>query len=446
MTGNNMYIHWPKTDLPDGFEDAASYLRHLVEEGARKRYGCIDTRISERMKEELNCLKGYEPYFLVLYDIVEYYKGKKIFVTACHDSVACSIVNYCLGITMVDPLKWALPFGQFFLETEMDFPHVELMVDEEGNCAETALSYLERKYGYGCVTNVYDRYEDSTTYYGSSTRIPSVDSYTIFFFDKPFEEAVGAIPVRGSFCYSEEDIPKYSKEILDELGYMHVVIHPIYVSSDLLSEIERETGINYLMEDIPLDDMETYDNLAEGEAPEGSFDRDWMYFCSEVRPQCEIGFWDLCNVLSLGYHSSFELYIKRKKNVDENKDDSPVSQILENTLGMVLYQEQIIEILQRFTGMDYREAEKTRRDLRSYDDKKIDSCAETIMKGCLKNGLTQKEAFHILNLILTNVHATSNFSHIIYHALNTYREAWLRVHFPEQYQKLKEKNEDDDLF
>ena len=62
----------------------------------------------------------------------------------------------------------------------------------------------------------------------------------------------------------------------------------------------------------------------------------------------------------------------------------------------------------------------------------------TIMERSIERGLTQKEAFHILNLIMANVHTTSTFSQIICHALLTYRETWLRVHFPESYQKMRE--------
>lgn len=259
MTENNMYIHWPKIDLPDGFEDAASYLRHLVVEGAKKRYGSIDMRISERMDEEMSCLKGYEPYFLVLYDIVEYSKANNFFVTAFDKDAVCSIVNFCLGITMVDPLRWDLHFEKFFQQSDMDFPDVRLKVDDDDDCdyAHTLLSYLEQKYGYRCATNVYDRYEDSTTYYDTSVRVPSVDSYTIFLFDKPFDEAVGAIQIKGVFFYSEVVIPKYSKEILDELGYMHIDIRPYFYLDGFLSDLENEYGINFCLEDIPPDERET---------------------------------------------------------------------------------------------------------------------------------------------------------------------------------------------
>ena len=65
-----MNIHWPKIELPDGFGTVESYLRHLVEEGAKSRYGGINTQVSARMEEEWNCLNGYEPYFLILHDII----------------------------------------------------------------------------------------------------------------------------------------------------------------------------------------------------------------------------------------------------------------------------------------------------------------------------------------------------------------------------------------
>lgn len=437
-----MNIHWPKIELPDGFGNVESYLRHLVEEGAKNRYGGIDTLVSARMDEELNCLKGYEPYFLILHDIVGFFHANNIFVTAIYNGAPCSIVNYCLGITMADPMRWGLAFEQFLQKIDEDFPCVELLVDGDSDCEETVFYYLEKKYGDGCVSKAYDGYKqvDSSWPYLESKRVHHTNSNSIFLFDEPFEEAVGAISAKEGVWETVMVLPKYSKDILEELGYVHIDINYIDVSNDLLTEIERETDKNIKLEDIPLDDMKTFDVLADGSL-DVSFDFNWMTFCREVKPMHEIGFCDFCNIISMRYRSFFDIYVERKKNEDKMMGDSLVSPILKNTLGMVLYQEQIIEILRMVAGMDYKEAEKTRCDLRSHDDKKIDTRTETIMKGCLDRGMTEREASHVLNLILMNVNTASWFSSNVCHALIVYRDAWLRVHFINQYLKLKEKEE-----
>ena len=208
MIENPINMHWPKIDLPDGFEDAESYLRHLVEEGARVRYGDIDSLVSTRVEEELRHFKGFEPYFLVVLDIVEFCKGRNIFVSVFYRSVTCSIVNYCLGITTVDPIRNGMSFELFFLNAYKDTLFGPLMVgmDDLG----ILVYHLQKKYGFDCVSKVYDGYKEEITYYGDAIRVPSVDSSCIFFFDEPFQKAVGAISVREWILYPEEEIPKYS--------------------------------------------------------------------------------------------------------------------------------------------------------------------------------------------------------------------------------------------
>lgn len=446
-----MNIHWPKIELPDGFETEESYLRHLVEEGAKNKYGGIDTLISVRIEHELHALKGFEPYILIIHHIVEVCKANDIFVTAIHKNAACSIVNYCLGITVADPIRWGLLFERFRAETDTSFPCIELFVNLHQS--KTFMYHLKEEFGWGYVTKAYDRFrqKENTFTQATSTRIPVTCPNLVFLFDEPFEKALGTIQAEDDCTSEMVDVPKYSKDILEELGYVYVHFdYIIDISDALLKEVEHDTGMKIIPEDIPLDDKETFDNLTK-DTPVGSFYWTWKKLLRETKEKYEIGIWDLCNILTIHYRSFASLYIERKKNEKSVMDNSVVSPILRNTLGMLLYKEQIYEILLTVAGMDYKEAGKTRCALLSHDDKRIDASVETIMERCLERGLKKKDVFHILNLIMANMHTTSSFSHIICYALLFYREAWLRVHFPESYQKMKEErkrkaiDEDDEL-
>ena len=237
MEENKINMHWPKIELPAGFEDAESYLRHLVEEGAKRKYGDIDSLVSERVENELRHFKGYEPYFLVIHELVEFCKSQQIFISAFFRSATCSIVNYCLGITTVDPIRNGLSFEHFFLNTYMNSPYYTLAVEMDD--LRLLVYHLQKKYGFDCVSKVYDGYGDEKTYYGDSLRVPSVDSYCIFLFDEPFKEAVGTILVDGLFLSEKEEIPKYSKEILDELGYMHIEFRPCDGPDDIIDDLSE---------------------------------------------------------------------------------------------------------------------------------------------------------------------------------------------------------------
>ena len=237
MKENNINMHWPKIELPEGFEDAESYLRHLVEEGAKRRYGEISSLVSARMDDELRHFKGYEPYFLVIHELVEFCKSQQIFISVLFRSATSSIVNYCLGITTVDPIRNGLSFEHFFLNTYMNSPYYTLAVEMDD--LRLLVYHLQKKYGFDCVSKVYNGYVDKKTYYGDFLRVPSVDSYCIFLFDEPFKEAVGTILVDGLFLCEKEEIPKYSKGILDELGYMHIEFWPCDGPDDIIDDLSK---------------------------------------------------------------------------------------------------------------------------------------------------------------------------------------------------------------
>lgn len=119
----------------------------------------------------------------------------------------------------------------------MNSPFFTLMVKMDA--LRLLFYHLQKKYGFDRVSKVYDGYGDEKTYYGDSLRVPSVDSYCIFLFDEPFIEAVGTILVGGLFLFEKEEIPKYSKGILDELGYMHIEFWPCDGLDDIIDDLSE---------------------------------------------------------------------------------------------------------------------------------------------------------------------------------------------------------------
>ena len=442
MAVNNMNIHWPNIELPDGFENAESYLRHLVEKGAMRKYGNISQQVRARIEYELHDLNGFEPYFIILHDIVELSKANKICISASNRCVASSIVNYCLGITPADPIKWGLPFERFFLKTEMDFPHVELEVDMFRK--QTLINCIKEKYGNGYVSKVYNAYKKN--YYDKSYEAPERFAVTnddvFFFFDEPFEENIGKISAYDCPAQGMIDVPKYSKDILEELGYMYIKIGDIFSSESILPDIENETGLSINLEDVPLDDNETFNNLRY-DNPESDFDFNWSMFYDEVKHFYDINLWDVCNIRAIYIFDDLKTYIERKTNEKEYEEEYPESSILKHTFGLLLYQEQIVEILHIVAGMNYKEAEQTRRNLCSRDNKRIDSSTEEIFRRCRKQGMADMATTHIINLILANMNIASDLSSIICTSIATYQDAWLRLHFPNQHKRMMDKFRND---
>lgn len=174
--------------------------------------------------------------------------------------------------------------------------------------------------------------------------------------------------------------------------------------------------------------MESFENIVE-EPDQPPFIYDWLSFLEIVRPSHKICFEDLCNILATCGYSYLDEYIDRIADGWKDHQNSPVSPILKNTMGLLVYQEQILEILHEVVGMDYTVAEQTRRDLWTEDQKTKDDVRKAIVNGCLEKGITPHEADHVYYLIMKNRDAAC-FSQIICQAMSIYWNAWLRVHYP----------------
>lgn len=138
--------------LPEG-ETEESYLKKLVYESAEKRFGYFDEKLDERLKLELGIIheKGYDGYFLVMYDIVNYARDNDILVST-RGSAAGSAVSYALSITTVDPIKWGLFFERFLNPERKSFPDIDLDISDKGR--DQLLEWVHHRYGEESVCHV----------------------------------------------------------------------------------------------------------------------------------------------------------------------------------------------------------------------------------------------------------------------------------------------------
>jgi len=145
----------PDFPLPDGFDDADAYLRHLTYIGAEKRYGDnIDENIRERIDFELETIKkmGYPGYFLIVQDFIAAAREMGVWVGPGRGSAAGSAVAYCLRITDIDPLKYDLLFERFLNPDRISMPDIDIDFDEDGR--GLVLQWVTEKYGRERVARV----------------------------------------------------------------------------------------------------------------------------------------------------------------------------------------------------------------------------------------------------------------------------------------------------
>jgi DNA polymerase-3 subunit alpha len=144
----------PKFDIPKEFETEDDYLRFLTYEGAKKRYGEITSKISERLDFELETIKktGYPGYFLIVQDFTGKAREMGVSVGPGRGSAAGSAVAYCIGITNVDPIKYDLLFERFLNPDRVSMPDIDIDFDDVGR--EKVMNYVIEKYGKEQVAQI----------------------------------------------------------------------------------------------------------------------------------------------------------------------------------------------------------------------------------------------------------------------------------------------------
>lgn len=144
----------PNFPLPDGFTDNDDYLRHLVYEGAKKRWKELDDEHIERIDFELNTIKnmGFPGYFLIVQDFIQAARDLGVSVGPGRGSAAGSAVAYCLGITQIDPIKYDLLFERFLNPDRISLPDIDIDFDDDGRAS--VLKYVTQKYGEEKVAHI----------------------------------------------------------------------------------------------------------------------------------------------------------------------------------------------------------------------------------------------------------------------------------------------------
>ncbi len=144
----------PNFPLPEGFNDNDDYLRHLVYEGAKKRWGELDEEHIERIDFELNTIKnmGFPGYFLIVQDFIQAARELGVSVGPGRGSAAGSAVAYCLGITQIDPIKYDLLFERFLNPDRISLPDIDIDFDDDGRAS--VLKYVTQKYGEEKVAHI----------------------------------------------------------------------------------------------------------------------------------------------------------------------------------------------------------------------------------------------------------------------------------------------------
>lgn len=245
----------PKFPLPEGYGSADDYLKALTLQGMHQRYPQNEEDypiINEwRIEQELSVIReiGCADYFLILWDALQHARQKGILIGTGRGSAAGSVVNYCLGITQVDPLKYGLLFERFLNTNPSYYPFPDIYTDGDERLFDEMLCYLPHRYGRNCVARIANHLcgivissEDITKHFETTTYI-----------NRDGEE----IPMIMAKAMDVEDAGflKFDFLSLDALTVMRHTLNNI--------KLRCNQDINLLQ--IPLDDAATLQLYREGQ-------------------------------------------------------------------------------------------------------------------------------------------------------------------------------------
>ncbi len=428
---------------PDG-ED----LGRLAREGATARYGTLTASVTERLEHELATIEelGFSDYFLIVADIVRFAKNAQIAVGPGRGSAAGSLVAYCLGITDIDPLRWGLLFERFLNKHRRSRPDIDLdfCYERRGE----VLAYVARRFGKEYVAQI-------GTYGTFSRRSASQEIKRLLGHEHPgvaaqidglkrhrSTHAAGIIvtgqPVQNiSAVYSDRHMPvthldMYSLEALGVLKIDLLGLRTLTLLQRMEGEVRRRRG-DFSLRNIPLEDEATFWLLGQGKTL-GVFQLESDLFQDLLRSLQPRSFQDLADLLALGRPGPlkmFPTYLKNRLRPQQVEYLHPIlKDILEDTHGLILYQEQLMLIAHRLAGFSLGEADLFRRALGEQDQRAIEAWHEKFCLGAGQNGMNPQEAEELFQMTARFSGYAFNKAHSVSYALITWQMAYLKANYP----------------
>jgi len=480
-------FHLPKDKNPN------SYLKELCYEGIRKRYTEITEIMEERLAYELNVIEemDYAHYFLIVWDLIEYAKKEKVIVGPGRGSAAGSLVAYCLGITNIDPLKYSLLFERFLNPERISMPDID--IDFCDDKRDRILQYVCEKYGQERVAQIItfgtmaaraavrDVGRALAIPYADVDRIakliPNEPKMTIkkaldqsremqsFYREPHYRElldmstAVEGLPRHASThaagvviakeplvnlvpLYKTTDstiATQFPMGTLEDLGLLKMDflgLKTLSIIGEALENIEKRHRKTIDIENIPLDNEKTFEMLSRGETT-GIFQLESTGMRSVLRDLIPNKFEDIIAVVALyrpGPMEQIPVFVQSKHGKRQINYAHPVLEpILNETYGVIVYQEQIMEIAARMAGFTLGQADLLRRAIGKKKMEILDEQRQLFINGCMENGYSENLAVEIYDLILKFASYGFNKSHAAAYAMIAYQTAYLKANYPVEY-------------
>ncbi|ACK42665.1 MULTISPECIES: DNA polymerase III subunit alpha [Dictyoglomus] len=487
---NNIIL--PVFEVPEG-ETLDSYFEKLCWEGAKKRFGeNIPQEIKERLSYEISVIKqmGFSGYFLIVQDFVNYAKSKGIPVGPGRGSAAGSLVSYVLGITNIEPTRWGLIFERFLNPERVTMPDIDIDFCFERR--EEVIEYVRNKYGREHVAQIitfgtmaarasvrdvgrvldvpYNEVDRIAKLIPPNTSIEealstseelrnlvesnpqakriieiakriegnarhaSIHAAGIVISKDPLMEYVPLQVMNGN-----DVVTQFPMTNLEELGLLKMDflgLRTLTVIYDTVKKIKENYGIEIDISNISLTDEKVYELLQKGDTI-GVFQlesRGMRNLLRDIKPE---KFEDLIAVLALyrpGPLGRLESYIKRKRGEEKVEYMHPALEpILSETYGVIIYQEQVMEIAHKLAGFTLGQADVLRRAMGKKKPEVMEEQRGIFVKGAVERGIPEEVAVEIFEDMAKFAEYGFNKSHSAAYAFVSFQTAYLKVYYPKEY-------------
>ena len=491
----------PQYDVPDGYT-SWEYLQKLCGEGFHKRYPNDDGTLRERLRYELDVIHsmGYVDYFLIVWDFIHFAKSNGIMVGPGRGSAAGSIVAYSLEITDIDPIRYQLIFERFLNPERVSMPDID--VDFCFERRQEVIDYVVRKYGKDRVVQIVtfgtlaakgvvrdvgraldmpyaqcdaiakmipgdlgmtldkalkaspdlrEAYEsdDSVKYLiDMSKRLEGLPRHTSM-------HAAGVVISRAAV---DEYVPlsrasdgsittQFTMTTLEELGLLKMDflgLRTLTVIQNAVRLVEKTTGKPLDIDKIDYNDKKVLDSIGTGKN-DGVFQLEssgMKGFMKELKPE---NLEDLIAGISLyrpGPMDFIPRYLKGKNDKASIVYECPqLEPILAPTYGCIVYQEQVMQIVQNLAGYTMGQADNIRRAMSKKKQYVIDAERQNFVygneeqgiKGCIANGISEQAANQIYDSMVDFAKYAFNKSHAAAYAVVAYQTAYLKYYYPVEF-------------
>jgi len=488
----NIELPKSKYHIPVYNDNSSNYLKALAKKGLEKRLnGNVPDIYKKRLIYELSIIEkmNYVDYFLIVYDFILFAKKNNILVGPGRGSGAASLVNYSLGIINIDPIKYNLIFERFLNPDRITMPDID--VDFDSIKREDVIDYVTNKYGkdktariisfntmlpkqiirdvskvLDLESSLIDRLcktiKDEKTFIelknnkeftlivsrnDNLKKLVNICSRLCGLKKNTSIHAAGVVISDISLdkimpLYKSNNIilTGYSMEYIESLGLLKMDFLSIKNLNTIFNIIEdiRKDNINIDIDNINLEDSKTL-NLFKNAYTTGVFQFESSGMKNFLKILKVDNFNTLVDAIALyrpGPREMIDEYINRKNGKTKiTYIVKELESILSSTYGIIIYQEQVLEILKTIGGYTYSEADNIRRAMSKKKHDVISSEKNKFINGVISKGYTKEIGEELYNLIIKFSDYGFNKSHSVVYSLVAFQMAYLKINYTKYFMK-----------